>query len=246
MSCEWPFPLLLPLNTTGTHYAGYIGVSQVQYEFEMVLREEGKLTSSTTFLSPSLGELLGQEGLRRMEKRRNESPNVTSFLIELQSLIQRAEKEKRDLQASAMLNIAQAATPRVCLAIVQELEGIWSHLEGAHPSLCSIQMNFRDSRGRKHIISVHLPPSYPSAPPTCLIEMPEPLVLSWGLQSTLKDVLRQYQSAAEKYITLWDELDEIDTNSWVLEPDKPSYSNTLRRIALESHCSVQIELVGAF
>lgn len=37
-------------------------------------------------------------------------------------------------------------------------------------------------------------------------------------------------------------LDEIDSNTWVLEPEQPSRSCTSRRIALGNNASVQIDL----
>jgi E3 ubiquitin-protein ligase FANCL len=37
-------------------------------------------------------------------------------------------------------------------------------------------------------------------------------------------------------------LDDIDTNTWVLEPDKPKRSDMSRRIALGNHCSLFIKL----
>jgi E3 ubiquitin-protein ligase FANCL len=39
---------------------------------------------------------------------------------------------------------------------------------------------------------------------------------------------------------LWDILDDIDQNTWVLEPERPTYSTTTRRVALGNHCSLQI------
>lgn len=37
-------------------------------------------------------------------------------------------------------------------------------------------------------------------------------------------------------------LDDIDANTWVLEPDKPKRSDMSRRIALGNHCSLFIKL----
>ena len=37
-------------------------------------------------------------------------------------------------------------------------------------------------------------------------------------------------------------LDDIDANTWVLEPDKPKRSDLTRRIALGNYCSLQIEV----
>ena len=42
----------------------------------------------------------------------------------------------------------------------------------------------------------------------------------------------QFAVAVSQYQVLWDELGNIDRNTWVLEPEKPAYNATYRRIAL--------------
>ena len=52
-------------------------------------------------------------------------------------------------------------------------------------------------------------------------------------QSTLEDLMKQFDRAVDSHQDLWDSLGEIDKNTWVLEPEKPvAFSSTFRRIAL--------------
>merc|ERR1711865_443457 len=52
--------------------------------------------------------------------------------------------------------------------------------------------------------------------------------------------LQQATSWLSEYDAFWSELDDFDANTWILEPSRPSRSDTMRRIALRKHCSVEI------
>ena len=41
---------------------------------------------------------------------------------------------------------------------------------------------------------------------------------------------------------MWRELDELDGRTWVLEPEQPTRAMCSRRIAVDRHCSLQLEL----
>jgi E3 ubiquitin-protein ligase FANCL len=92
-------------------------------------------------------------------------------------------------------------------------------------------------------VVIKLPPDYPVSAPICSSEMPEPVSIRWlsGV-STLADVVQQFQRAFEKYQDLWLQLDDLDQNVWILEPERPTYSTSMRRIALGNHCSLQITI----
>lgn len=46
----------------------------------------------------------------------------------------------------------------------------------------------------------------------------------------------------ENFQEVWAMLDDIDANTWVLEPDNPKRSDLMRRIALGNHCSLKVEV----
>lgn len=58
------------------------------------------------------------------------------------------------------------------------------------------------------------------------------LLLLGLLQSTLDQLHRQFLLILESLSEFWDVLDQIDSNTWILEPEKPSRSDTMRRIAI--------------
>ena len=60
--------------------------------------------------------------------------------------------------------------------------------------------------------------------------------------SRLKDAVAQYTSAISSYHDVWTELDEIDREAWVIEPEAPTRANLHRRLALGPRSSVQVTL----
>lgn len=129
---------------------------------------------------------------------------------------------------------------------MNELDGLWNQLGSINPSLTSLQLNFKDSCKRLHTIDIKLPNLYPKIAPICYIEAPEEVNFEWKENFNLKNILSQFSDAVEKYNPLWEQLDDLDSNTWILEPDKPSYAISMRRISLENHCSISIEIVSSF
>ncbi|KAG8545856.1 hypothetical protein GDO81_020195, partial [Engystomops pustulosus] len=61
-------------------------------------------------------------------------------------------------------------------------------------------------------------------------------------QTNIQDIYNQVLSTLESLKGFWDTLDEIDTKTWVLEPEKPTRSATMRRIAIGNNVSITIDL----
>lgn len=56
---------------------------------------------------------------------------------------------------------------------------------------------------------------------------------TWSVpQTTLDQLYGQFLLVLESLTRFWDILDEIDRNTWVLEPEKPCRSDTMRRVAI--------------
>ena len=51
-------------------------------------------------------------------------------------------------------------------------------------------------------------------------------------QSGIQHVYNQFRDVAQQYQEFWDMMEEIDRNTWILEPEKPTHSATYRRIAI--------------
>jgi len=83
------------------------------------------------------------------------------------------------------------------------------------------------------MMEVELMADHPRSAPVCTTELPEALSLRWDpARSGLVDAMQQFEAALSSYQTLWRVLEDIDNHTWVLEPERPTLSSTIRRIGL--------------
>lgn len=129
-----------------------------------------------------------------------------------------------------------------------ELDAIgWNHLLELSDDLSSLELETVDAAKRRHAIRLRLPAGYPtSEPPVCFVDAPELFELVWEPpsdgNSMLKEVMQQFNAFVAKYQAFWDVLDDLDAKTCVLEPHRPTRATGRRRIALEKHASIQIEV----
>ncbi|KAL0177998.1 hypothetical protein M9458_026892, partial [Cirrhinus mrigala] len=57
---------------------------------------------------------------------------------------------------------------------------------------------------------------------------------------TLANVHSQFLLNVEALSEFWSVLDEIDEQTWVLEPEKPTRADSMRRIAIDHPPSIQL------
>ena len=51
-------------------------------------------------------------------------------------------------------------------------------------------------------------------------------------QSTLVDLVDQFRQWLLQFDTFWEEMEEVDARTWLLEPENPSRACTHRRIVI--------------
>uniref|UniRef100_A0A3Q2PJ02 Uncharacterized protein n=1 Tax=Fundulus heteroclitus TaxID=8078 RepID=A0A3Q2PJ02_FUNHE len=83
---------------------------------------------------------------------------------------------------------------------------------------------------------------HPAEAPDCSADLPVPLTVTWTPQSTLEQLHSQFLLVLESLTDFWDVLDEIDKKTWVLEPERPSRLDTMRRIAIGNNVSIKVEV----
>ncbi|XP_030012457.1 E3 ubiquitin-protein ligase FANCL isoform X3 [Sphaeramia orbicularis] len=106
----------------------------------------------------------------------------------------------------------------------------------------TLRLKAEDSSGRQHILTVKLKPKHPAEAPECSADLPLPLDFTWTPQSTLDQLHSQFLLVLESLSDFWNILDEIDSQTWILEPEKPSRSDTTRRIAIGNNVSIKVEV----
>uniref|UniRef100_A0A673IZA8 FA complementation group L n=1 Tax=Sinocyclocheilus rhinocerous TaxID=307959 RepID=A0A673IZA8_9TELE len=106
----------------------------------------------------------------------------------------------------------------------------------------TLKLKAEDSAGRQHAITVKLKSKYPTEAPDFSADLPVPLVITWTSQSTLANVHSQFLLNVEALSEFWSVLDEIDEQTWVLEPEKPTKADSMRRIAIGNNVSIKVQI----
>lgn len=134
--------------------------------------------------------------------------------------------------------------------LLEELDVVgWNRLRQLSDDLRSLELETKDTAGRIHAVRVLLPLEYEAAgfaaKPECLVDAPEAFDLEWPPQenhTVLDEVLKQFESFLDRFQKFWDVLDALGAATCVLEPRHGTRATGRRRLALERHASVQLEV----
>ncbi|KAJ6667071.1 hypothetical protein lerEdw1_019075 [Lerista edwardsae] len=217
-------PLLLPQNREGSVYEGFVTAQGRDFHIRILLPLDRQVKNARIQCSWRLKKVLG--GYQQILKQRlQQSLDLVSFMVELKTILEVALKNTPELHAPP--------PPQYYSDLIRDIETLgWNKVVFIDPGFGTIKLKAEDSSGRDHVITLKLNPKYPSEPPDCLVDLPVPFAVSWSPQSSLLSIHSQFLAALESLKEFWNALDEIDEKTWVLEPEKPTRSATLRRIAL--------------
>lgn len=131
------------------------------------------------------------------------------------------------------------------------------HYVELNDKLTKVSIHFFDEKGREHNLVGELPPQFPSNPPTWTCDLPIDFVPQWKIVSKashessasslsgggLYDCVALFIELVSSYQLLWNELEDLDTNLWVIDPPLPArFSCTNRRIMIKPGLSTVISL----
>ncbi|TWW78488.1 E3 ubiquitin-protein ligase FANCL [Takifugu flavidus] len=231
-------PVLLPLNKEKTIYDGFITVQASYHERDFRVRitlpPDRKITGGRLHCCWQLKHLLrGYE--QTVKQRLQQSDNLVTFILELKTILEVGLKSFPEHQS--------IPPPQYYSQLISEMETLgWSKLLFIDTAFQTLQLNAEDSSGRQHLLTVKLKPKHPAEAPDCSADLPLPLLINWTPQTTLDQLYGQFLLVLESLTRFWDVLDEIDRNTWILEPEKPCRSDTMRRIAIGNNVSIKVEV----
>ncbi|XP_041106899.1 E3 ubiquitin-protein ligase FANCL [Polyodon spathula] len=227
-------PLLLPQNKEKTVYDGFITVQEKDFRLRIILPSDLQLKHARLQCSWQLKQLL--HGYHHIIKQRlQHCCDLASFMLELRTLLEVALKNRHEMHA--------APPPQYYTQLIKEIESLgWDKLAYIDTEFSTIKLKANDTSGREHLITVKLKSKYPAESPDFTADFPIPLVISWTQQSSLTNIHNQFLAALESLKEFWDVMDEIDKMTWVLEPEKPTRSATMRRIAIGNNVSINLEV----
>ncbi|GLJ27361.1 hypothetical protein SUGI_0536870 [Cryptomeria japonica] len=236
-------PTLLPLNAEMTAFYTFFSVHGREFSFNIVNVPQ---SSQGQKVSLKNAKLEGDSELRSLlagleplvQQRLNQSIDVGSFVLEMKDIL---EHVAGDVKTKFSLPSADFYR-----RVYSEIEVVgWEHVVHLGEDLASVHFRVFDEGAREHVLEITLPSKYPQVEPAVSSELPSMFELQWSNESTLRDVLNQFNELIKKFQDFWHVMEDIDMNVWVMEPLHPSRASSFRRIALGGHCSLSLT-VNAF
>ncbi|KAJ5073899.1 ubiquitin ligase protein phf9 fanconi anemia group l protein [Anaeramoeba ignava] len=250
------FPLLIPEDQTLTKFSGFIQIYNKSFNFRISMKNPQKISTAKIQCNKELENLL-IDSKEIISKRLKESENLNSFLLEFSQIIQ----QKIEPVLRNEINTSfQPKNPIYFQFLFDEINEIgWEKIQLIDENLSKIQINLKDSKNRTIPIFAQIPPEFPFAKP--IIEAPFPvsfendeemeeenqqntrnekITKNQNYKGSFQKVINKITREFDKYQDLWDNLDDFDSNTCVIEPENPTLLEPSRKILFGKHCSIQI------
>ena len=212
-------PQLVPL--TNTSLTGFLKLSDDSEYFLSV--DYSCYPPNVTF-----GDELRSEFIKyptKLTKLVDQSKTLESFVENLVSFLE-------DI-------LVQPTDSKHLLALINQVANLPSEsVKSIDQDFKQIVLKHTDEGDREHHLAIQLD----SQPPTYVCDLPQQLQIdnenTWSCQA----VLKSFREVISQYQALWDVLDDIDSNCWVIEPEPFSRGAVHRRIVLKEDVSLIVTL----
>lgn len=182
-----------------------------------------------------------KDGERLLNSLKGKCQSISSFTREFQLLIESTIQAYPDIKLSPKYNPSYSAMSQILSSHLSEFG--WDNIISISQDLFFIKAQIKDSDDRVHFFDIQLCKSYPSVSPVVISSLPQEVSLIWdSSKSALIDIRISIEKLASKYRDFLKILDEIDQSTRVIDPIHPTYSHGMRRIAINTMCSIVIEV----
>ncbi|KAF9293913.1 hypothetical protein BGZ74_011510 [Mortierella antarctica] len=250
------FPLLTRWSIEPEIYHGFLAIMdrEIEVYIEFPSKKQSDPTTQKGLVAGKMGVIYGTDELKEMlagkekllQQKMEEAMDMNGFLIEFVDM----------LEAIISTNENNSLKPvSYWTHITEQLDLVgWDRITHMDQDMAKVQIELSDQAGRKHILTACFPRAFPNVPftveplavPQCESTsgldqetvMPNQLILIGG--SSLRDAVRQAEKKLELFQDFWDVMQDFDDKTWVIDPEKPTRSDRMRRCALGKHCSIQI------
>lgn len=159
------------------------------------------------------------------------------FQKELQDIVNTLER--LDIQKHGESSSDVESVVRLCRDLATLAHGSVAALK---EDFSEVTLLFADKQMRSFQVDISFPGKYPTAAPIVSSLFPKPIEFNWTRYSCINDIVAAINQSIKENEDLIQILSEVDQNCRVIEPARPTFSSTVRRIALEKSCSVIISI----
>jgi len=119
----------------------------------------------------------------------------------------------------------------------------WKNITSIDPCLSSFTVTLLDQKSRKIDIVFGLQNDFPRSPPIINSDLPIQIQFEWDqYKSTLKSIVDKHKEAIPLFSPFWEQFEDIDKNTRVIEPRNPPRSSNTRLIYISPQLWVFIEV----
>ncbi|XP_054758109.2 E3 ubiquitin-protein ligase FANCL-like [Lytechinus pictus] len=229
--------ILVPQNLEKTIWTGLIQNEGEEYQLKIEFPKDKNIKHASVQGDWRLARRLGKvQGT--LENRLRSAVDPEAFMQEVCNLFENTKASKIGNPSHGVVDNSPLHR-----RLVEELETLgWDMVTHLEPDLSQFELTCNYSSDKTHNIAVQVHSEHPSNTPVCTNIEKDYFKLHWTPKLHLDDVLTKFEGFLLKYGSFWEEMAEIDNNTWVLEPEKPGPMDVSRRIALGSNFSIQIEV----
>lgn len=231
------FPCLIPCDGNLTAFAGFIQIIGREYRV--------RITNDCSSFEAD-DELLSilRPATSTLSNRLQAAESAHDFLLEVRDIVERlCEPDEQKNGTNANAN--SRTLPPACYyeRLLSQIAIIgWQSVSALDERLQTIDLTIADAAEREHSIHIKLGSEYPSTAPICSTSLPEEFHLDWTKERTLASIKVQFQNAVNIFQDFFRVMEDFDKNACVLEPERPTWREASRRLALGKHTSLRVRI----
>ncbi|XP_015922331.1 E3 ubiquitin-protein ligase FANCL [Parasteatoda tepidariorum] len=224
------FSQIMPLNSSLNEYAGFLTVMNEEFYIHLLI-QNGKASKKVTLRGcKKLFNVLEPE-IKTLEKHLNQCSTAVDMLREIHNQLE-------CLMNTVGLNKQGTLSTEYSILFEQLQDCGWDKVQYVSPDFDVINLITIDDMNREHILKVWIPEKFPNEILRYECDMPQEFTYKWLPGDTLSNLFAAFQEKVNMFIEFWNNMDEIDNQTWVIEPENPNRKECKRRIALASGVSL--------
>lgn len=231
------FPCLIPCDSAFSEFAGFVQISGREFRIRIA-------SDCSRFEADYELQALLEPSSSTVQRRLKATSSVRDFLVEIRDIVERhlTSRNSKEQKNASALDDGLPCAGYYDLLLSQITSMGWEYVSELDQQMRTLEIVVRDNASREHMVRVSLPSDYPRTEPICTTSLPEELQLDWSGERTLSAVRSQFASCVETFADVFRALDDFDAHTRVLEPERPTRRDIFRRIALDRHASVRVQL----